>query len=107
MEDGLHFVVGLVAESHDLLFPLDHKPQRHGLHAARRKLRLDLSPEYRGKLEAHKPVKDSARLLCVDKVHVDGARITHRVHDRILCDLVENDSSGLLLLKSESLEEVP
>ena len=47
MEECLDLVECLVLERHDLLFPLHHKPQGHGLHTTRRKLRLDLSPKDR------------------------------------------------------------
>ncbi len=107
MEERLDLVVGLVLESHDLLLPFDHKPERDRLHASGRELRLDLSPQDRGKLESDKPVQNPARLLGVDKIHVDGTRIPDGVHDRVLCYLMKDDSPCLCLFQPESFVEMP
>ena len=50
----------------------------------------DLLPQHGRDLVAVEPVEDAPRLLSVDEIPVDLARLLERAHDRLLRDLVEH-----------------
>ncbi len=54
--------------------------------------RFDLAPHQRTDLIAHQPVEHAARLLRVDAVHVDLARVLERFLHRLLGHFVELDA---------------
>ena len=59
----------------DLALALDDEPDRDRLHATGRQATLDLLAEERAQRVADEAVDDAARLLGVDEVHVDLARV--------------------------------
>ena len=107
MEDSLYLIISLVVEGQDFPFTVYDQTQCHGLYASGRKLRLDLSPEYRGKFEADQAVKDTTGLLGIDQIHVYFAWIFDRVENGGLCNLLKDYASGVLLLESQRLEKMP
>src|SRR5205085_7106136 len=68
-------------EAADLLLAVDDQAQRHRLDPSRADPLLDLAPEEGAEPEAHEAVDDPARLLGVDAVHVDQARVLERLAD--------------------------
>ena len=62
-------------ERRDLCLPVCNHAQRDRLHTPRRKTSLDFRPEERGDLVSYHTVENASRLLCVDKIHIDLARI--------------------------------
>ena len=97
---------GRGAERDALALALDDEADRDGLDAARGARAGEDAPEHLGDVEAHEAVEDAARLLGVDEVVVDVARLGQRVLDRLGGDLVEDhpaDGHG----RAEHLDEVP
>ena len=98
-------------ERADLALAVADEPQRHGLHAPGREPAAHLVPQERADLVAHEPVEDAARLLGVDLLRVDLARVLEGLLDGAFGDLVEDHAAHLLLglgrLAGELLGEVP
>ena len=89
-EPGLEAPVLARLERLDLGLALADQAQRHRLHAAGRARALQLAPEHRREREAHQIVERAARLVGVDQVHVEVARVLHRLEHGALGDLVEH-----------------
>ena len=66
-----------------------------------------LRDEQRAQRVADQPVDDPARLLRVDEVLVDVARVRERLPDRGLRDLAERDPAGLAVGQVRGLGDVP
>ena len=83
--------------------------QAHGdrLDASGRQGGLDFLPEHGRQLEADDAVEHTARLLGVDAVDVDRARIGDGVEYGALGNLVEDYAARVLGLQTEHLIEVP
>ena len=107
VEEGLHAVVGLALEVHDLLLAVHDQAQCDGLDAAGGKLGADLAPQDGGELESDQAVEHAAGLLGVDQVHVDLARVLDGVEHGGLGDLVECDAPGLGGIQFQGLGQVP
>src|SRR5207237_1081922 len=103
--------VFLALELLDLQLALDDEAQCRALHPSRRQSPADLLPQQRRKVEADEVVERAARLLRVDELHRDGARMFHRILDGTLGDLVENHALELLVLQHlarlEDLRKMP
>ena len=107
LEQRLDGPVFLGHERADLVFAVHDQTGRDALHAARGQAALDLAPQEGRQLVAHDAVEDTARLLRVDQIDVDVARVLDAVLDRGLGDLVEGDALGVLVLQLEQLLDVP
>ena len=107
MEYRIYLIICFMIESEDLPFAVNHQAEGHRLHTSCGKLRLDLPPEHRRKLESYKPVEHASCLLCVNEAHVYAARILYRVEDGVPGNFVEHDSLRLVFSESESLEQMP
>lgn len=59
------------------------------------------------RLEAHKTVQHTACLLCVGQVHVQSAGLFYGLQDGFLCYLMEDDTVGVGLVKTQYLAKVP
>ncbi len=94
-------------ESRDLLLAIADQLQRHGLDAARAQTAADFVPEQGADLVADEAIEHAARLLRIDHLHVDLARMVHRFLHRLLGDLVEHEAVDLLLLRAELFGEMP
>jgi hypothetical protein len=77
------------------------------LHAAGGEALRNLLPQKRRELVPHDPVEHAARLLRVDLVHVELARVLEGLEDRVLRDLVEHDAVHVLRGHVERLAQVP
>jgi len=103
----LHLPVLVRLERADLALAVHDQAKRDALHASRTEASGHLAPEHGAHHVAHDAVKDSPRLLRVDAVGVDGARLAERLEDRGARDLVELDALGLGWLHPEQLRQVP
>jgi hypothetical protein len=77
------------------------------LHATGGQSALDLLPKKWADRVADYAVQDSARLLCVDQVHVDVTRMIHRVTNGVRRDLMEDHPTDRLANRLGGLDEVP
>ena len=76
-------------ERADLALALDDQPERDRLHAAGRQARPDPPPQQRRDLVADQPVEHAPRLLGIEQLQVDLARMQERLEDRVPGDLGE------------------
>ena len=83
------------AEGLDLALALDDQPHGHRLDAARREAAADLARDERAEGVADHAIDDAARLLGVDEVDVDRARMGEGLADGALGDLVEGHAALL------------
>ena len=95
-EDRLDRPVLAGGERRDLALALDDEADRDRLDAAGRQAARTLRDEERAQRVADEAVDDPARLLRVDEVHVDLARVGEGLADRRLGDLVEGDPARLV-----------
>ena len=94
-------------EGADLIFTVDHDARGHRLHAAGGQAGLDLAPEQRAEFIAHDAVKNAARLLRVDQILIDLARVLDALGDDLFRDLVERHALGLVIRQIQQLLQVP
>ena len=90
-------------ERFDLFLALHDHPQRRRLHAAGGQPALHLAPQHRRQVEAHQVVQRAARLLRVDQVAGDLARVLHGLADRPRRDFREHDPVQRLALEQAAL----
>ena len=107
VEPGSDPIVGGASEIHYLALALDDEAHCDALDSSGRERRFDLLPEYRREFESDQPVEYTPCLLCIDEVHVDGARILDGGHDGALGNFVENDAPRLVYRQAEHLCQVP
>ena len=106
-EDRLDRPVLACRERPDLALALDDEADGDRLDPAGRQAALDLLAEERAQRVADEAVDDAARLLGVDEVHVDLARIGEGLADRRLGDLVEGHPLLLVAGDVGRLGDVP
>src|SRR6185312_12461396 len=98
-------------EGRDLFLALADHAQRGALHAARREAAPDLLPEKRREIEADEVVERPARLLRIDQIERQIARLRHRLADRVARDLIEDHPMDRLAVELaaglEDLLQVP
>ena len=94
-------------ERFDVLFAVDDHLHRHRLHASGGEAAADLVPEEGRDLVADEAVENAARLLGVDLVHVDLARLVDGLLHGLLRDLVEEDAADFRRVVAEELHHVP
>ena len=99
--------VFLRLEGADLIFTVDHDARGHRLHTSGGQAGLDLAPEQRAEFIAHDAVKNAARLLRVDQILIDLARVLDALGDDLLRDLVEGHALGLIVRQIQQLLQVP
>ena len=108
---GFDRPVFLRLERFDLFLALDDHAQRRRLHAARGQAALHFAPEHRREIESDQVVERAARLLCVDQVVREPARIRHGLLDRARRDFGEHHAVHFLaveqLLLLEDFRDVP
>ena len=85
-------------ERFDLFLALDDHAQRRALHAAGGQAALDLAPQDRRQVETDQVVQRAARLLGIDQVAGDRARLADRFLDRARGDLGEHHALHRLVL---------
>ena len=106
-ERGLHRPVLLRDKSRDLPLALYDDARGDGLDSSGGKSALDRLPEEGTELIADDTVKDPARLLTVDQIHIDRTGMLDRVLDRGLGQLVEGDAVSLFRIDPERRCEMP
>ncbi len=90
-----------------LSLAVDYEPQRHRLHASRAEFVLYLFAKHGRDLITDEPIEDAPRLLCVDKVLIDGARVVERLLHGVPAYLVELYPDGSVLGYIEERRDVP
>lgn len=98
-EVGVKCPVFLRLEGLNFLFAVVNHAHSDGLHAARGEAAADLLPQKRAQLIAHDAVEHAARLLRVDQILVDGARLLDALGDDLFRDLVEGHALGLFIVQ--------
>ena len=88
-EVGINRPVFFLLERLDLAFALDDQTQCDGLHASGGETSTDFVPEQRRNLIANQAVENTAGLLRVDQILIDGARMFERCLHGALGDFVE------------------
>ena len=71
----MNFPVFFRDEGADLALALDHQFHRHRLHATGRQAAGDLRPEQRRNHVANHPIEEAPRLLGVDAIQIELARL--------------------------------
>ena len=107
VEGALDVPVGRDAELDPLALLVDDQAGGHRLDAAGGQAGHHLLPEDRRDLVAVEAVQDAPRLLGLDEVVVDRARVGDRVEDRLAGDLVEDHPVHGDVLRLQLVEEVP
>ncbi|CCX44481.1 flagellar basal body rod protein [Prevotella sp. CAG:1031] len=102
-----HAPVGFGLEVFDFGLALAYQTHRNALDATGAEGRFDFFPENGRKLEADDAVEHAARLLGVDAVEIDCARILQRFVDCLRGNLVEYDAPRCGRVKSEHLSKMP
>ena len=69
--------------------------------------RLDFIIEQLRKFEPDDPVKDPARLLGMDEVHVQLTRVMEGIKDGVLRDFIENDTVDQAGIQAEFIRKMP
>src|SRR5579872_5975705 len=100
-----HRPVTMPHERFDLALAVDDQLDRHRLHASGGQAAAYFAPQQWRDLVAYQTIEDPARLLRVDPVHVDFARIFERGLGGAFGDLVQFDA--LRMVELEQLGEVP
>ena len=98
-EVGVERPVLLRLERLNLLLAVVDHAHSDGLHAARGKAAAHLLPQKRAELVAHDAVEHAARLLRIDQILVDGARLLDALGDDLFRDLVESHALGLFIVQ--------
>ena len=91
----------------DLVFAVHHQAGRNALHAAGAQPTLDLAPQEGRQFVTHNAVQNAARLLRIDQIDVNVARVLDPVLDRGFGDLVKGDTLGVLIFQLEQLLDMP
>ena len=108
---GLDGPVFLGPEGLDLDLAVDDQAQRHRLHPAGRARARQLAPQHRREGEADQIVQRAAGEVGLDQLHVDVARMLHRLGDRRAGDGVEHHPLDLgaldRLAAVQHLQHVP
>ena len=94
-------------EGANLALAIHDQAHRHGLHAPRGKPPRHLRPQERRQFKAHHPVEEPSRLLGVDSVFVDRARVGECFLDGGLGDLVEHHAPVAFGRPAEHLRKMP
>ena len=91
----------------DLFFPFHDKTGRNGLHTPGRQAAPHLLPQQRTELITDDPVEDAPRLLRIDEIIVDVARLLNAARDDVFRDFIEGHALRLAVRQSEQLLQMP
>ena len=100
-------VVWLALEVAYFFFALGNQPHSHALHTAGRQRRLDFLPKHRRQLKTHDAVEHTARLLRINEVDVDVARVFYCLENCWLGDFVKHDALCVLGFEFKHLIQMP
>ena len=99
--------VFLRLERLDLTLPITDQTHGHGLYASGGQPLSHLAPEERRELVADDAVEHTPRLLRVHLLHADRTRVPHRLLNRRLRNLMENNAAVLLGINPENKRQMP
>ncbi len=98
-------------EREDVALAVDDHSHRHRLDAAGGQAAPDLASEEGADRVADEAIEHAARLLGIDAVHIDAARVVEGIQDRAARDFVKLDAADLLVVlgvvEAEGGYEVP
>ena len=94
-------------EIDDFALALHNQADSHRLHAACRQRRFHLLPQNGRQLESDQTVEYAARLLCVDQIDIESARILDGVQNGRLGNLVKDNAFSRFILQPQHLVKVP
>ena len=77
------------------------------MHPAGGKTLANLFPEEGTDFITHNPIQHPARLLCVDQLHVNFARVFHTVGDAGFGDFIEGHTVILIFTHTQNLGQMP
>ena len=103
----MHFPVFFRDEGADLFLALHHQFHRYRLHTASRQATGDLRPQQRRDHITHYPVEETPRLLGVDPVDIQLARLGKRFLDRLLGNFVEHHTLVATVIATDGFAQVP
>ncbi len=90
-----------------LFLAVNHHARCNRLHAPCAQALFHLAPKKRRELIAHDAVEYAPRLLRVNQVLVDCARVFYALGDNLFRNLVESDALCLAVIKLQKLLEMP
>ena len=91
----------------DFILSVDNHARRHALHTAGAQALFYLGPQDGAYLVAHEPVQHTARLLRVDALHVQGARMLDGLFDGLVGNLMEFHAAGRTAVHAENVGQMP
>ena len=106
-ETRRHTVVAFTCERGDLAFALHDESHRHALHTTGRKTGAHFVPKHRREAETHQAVEHATRLLRIDQIQVNGARMLDGIEDGRFRDFVKHDAARCGRVEFEHFREVP
>ena len=89
--------VFLRLECTDLIFPIHNQTGGNRLDTTGRQASADLLPQQRRQLIAYDPVQDTACLLGIHQVIVDGTGVGNRLRHHPLGNFIKGNTPGLFL----------
>ena len=107
IQQGGEAPVLLRLEGVDLALAVDDQADRDALHPTGRQAAPDLAADQRAQLVADQAVDHPARLLRVDEVQVDGARMGKCGVDGRLGDLAEGDPADPVVVEPRVVGDMP
>ncbi|MNO81090.1 hypothetical protein D3C76_723160 [compost metagenome] len=106
-EVGVNFPVLFRVERADFTFALDHQLHGNRLHATGGQTASDLGPQQRRNHVTHHAVEEATRLLGVDAVDIQLARLGEGFLDRLLGDFVEHHALVAAVVTTDGFAQVP
>ena len=91
----------------NLTFTVNDQPQSHRLNAPGREAATHFFPQDWAYAVPNQPIQHTPRLLGIDQIHVDRARVREGFIDGIFSDLMKNYPLCKLLLNCSSLQQMP
>ena len=107
LQMGIQRPVFLRNKRADLLLAVDHHAGRDRLDASGGQTAPHLLPKERRQLIADETVENAARLLGVDQIRVDIARVGDSLLHGFFCDFIEGHTLGALITEIQQLLQVP
>ena len=104
---GVHFPVFFRNKRADLFFTLDHQLHGYRLHTTSRQATGDLGPQQRRNHVTHYTVEEAPRLLGIDPVDIQLARLGKRFLDGLLGNFVEHHAFVAAVVTTNGFAQVP
>ena len=104
---GVDFPVLFRDERFNFTFTLHHQADRDGLHAPGRKTTGDFFPQQRRNHIAHHAVHKTTRLLGVNPIDIQFARLFKGLTNSVFGDLIEHHAAVTLFIAADDFPQVP